>query len=58
MDLGDAVQFLGQVSDEIRDQELDHANAFCMISRLPAGGSPARALGSSTWRPTRTGCPS
>ena len=45
MGLGDAVQFLGSVSDEARDEELDRAGAFCMVSRLPAGGLAGEGFG-------------
>jgi phosphatidylinositol alpha-1,6-mannosyltransferase len=43
--LGDSVQFLGRVSDEARDEELARANAFCMVSRLPAGRFAGEGFG-------------
>lgn len=43
--LEDVVQFLGSVSDEARDQELGRADAFCMVSRLPAGGFAGEGFG-------------
>jgi phosphatidyl-myo-inositol dimannoside synthase len=45
MGLGDCVQFLGAVSDEVRDEELARANAFCMVSRLPTGGFAGEGFG-------------
>jgi phosphatidylinositol alpha-1,6-mannosyltransferase len=45
MGLGDAVQFLGSVTDEARDAELARADAFCMVSRLPAGGMAGEGFG-------------
>ena len=43
--LENAVQFLGSVSDETRDQELASADAFCMVSRLPTGGFAGEGFG-------------
>ena len=43
--LGNVVQFLGSISDEARDEELARANAFCMVSRLPAGGFAGEGFG-------------
>lgn len=43
--LDDVVQFLGSVSDDVRDRELARANAFCMVSRLPAGGFAGEGFG-------------
>lgn len=43
--LEDAVQFLGSVSDEIRDEELARAHVFCMVSRLPSGGFAGEGFG-------------
>lgn len=45
MGLGDAVQFLGSVSDEIRDRMLAESDVFCMVSRLPAGGFAGEGFG-------------
>jgi phosphatidyl-myo-inositol dimannoside synthase len=39
------VQFLGAVSDDARDEELGGADAFCMVSRLPAGGFAGEGFG-------------
>ncbi len=43
--LDDTVLFLGSVSDEQRDRELDNAHVFCMVSRLPAGGFAGEGFG-------------
>ena len=43
--VGDAVRFLGQVSDATREKELRGASAFCMVSRLPAGGFAGEGFG-------------
>jgi phosphatidylinositol alpha-1,6-mannosyltransferase len=45
MDLGECVQFLGSVSDAERDRELANADAFCMVSRMPAGGFAGEGFG-------------
>ena len=45
MGLGDAVQFLGTVTDAARDVELARADAFCMVSRLPRGGFAGEGFG-------------
>jgi phosphatidylinositol alpha-1,6-mannosyltransferase len=45
MGLGDSVQFLGLVSDEVRDRELAGANVFCMVSRIPADGFAGEGFG-------------
>jgi phosphatidylinositol alpha-1,6-mannosyltransferase len=41
----DMVDFLGSASDQERDEELDHAHAFCMVSRLPAGRFAGEGFG-------------
>ena len=43
--LASAVQFLGSVTDEVRDHELAHADVFCMVSRLPAGRFAGEGFG-------------
>src|SRR5262249_28872047 len=43
--LAGAVQFLGRLSDEERDAEFAAAHAFCMVSRLPAGGLAGEGFG-------------
>jgi phosphatidylinositol alpha-1,6-mannosyltransferase len=43
--LAKAVQFLGSVSNEARDEELAHADVFCMVSRLPAAGFAGEGFG-------------
>lgn len=45
MGLAEAVQFLGSVSDAVRDEELARADVFCMVSRLPAGGLAGEGFG-------------
>ena len=45
MDLGESVQFLGAVSDEVRDRELASADVFCMVSRMPSGGFAGEGFG-------------
>ncbi len=45
MDLEDRVQFLGGVSDEVRDRELADADVFCMVSRMPTGGFAGEGFG-------------
>lgn len=54
MDLGDAVQFLGAVSDKERDKWLGSANVFAMPSRYPDGevageGFPVVYLEAAAW---------
>ena len=43
--LASAVQFLGSVTDTVRDHELAHADVFCMVSRLPAGRFAGEGFG-------------
>jgi phosphatidylinositol alpha-1,6-mannosyltransferase len=43
--LGDAVELLGGVEDEVRDGWFDRASAFCMPSRLPAAGMGGEGFG-------------
>ncbi|HEY1775386.1 MAG TPA: glycosyltransferase family 4 protein [Solirubrobacteraceae bacterium] len=43
--LDGAVQFLGALNDDERDRELDSADVFCMVSRLPAGGFAGEGFG-------------
>lgn len=43
--LDGAVQFLGPVNDESRNQKLADADVFCMVSRLPAGGFAGEGFG-------------
>jgi phosphatidylinositol alpha-1,6-mannosyltransferase len=45
MGLGDSVEFLGAVSDEVRDRELAAADVFCMVSRMPSGGFAGEGFG-------------
>jgi phosphatidylinositol alpha-1,6-mannosyltransferase len=45
MDLGDSVEFLGAVSDEVRNRELANADVFCMVSRMPTGGFAGEGFG-------------
>jgi phosphatidylinositol alpha-1,6-mannosyltransferase len=43
--LGEAVTFLGQLSDDQRDEEFMRADVFCMVSRLPATGLAGEGFG-------------
>ncbi len=45
MGLGESVQFLGAVSDDVRDRELATADVFCMVSRMPTGGFAGEGFG-------------
>lgn len=45
--LGDAVDLLGRVSDEERNDWLERANVFCMPSRVPAAGVGGEGFGSA-----------
>ena len=52
--VADSIRFLGSVSDEQRNSWLRRTQLMAMPAGCRPAASPARASGSSTWRPERT----